>query len=259
MKTERLGEWGEKLKSELEALEELQALDLKTLDVQKELQAIPENLEAMRTEVEHIAALLEKEKERLQEAEEWRLERDKDIAAQNALLTKSKTKLQTVRNEKEQKAAQREIETIRKNIQDREEEAIKVMEAVEQYRSAIDDHTREFGELEAQLHASEEQAKARMAELEALIGQGTATRNEIAGRVSQQTLRLYDRIRKRLGRAVVDAKDGNCLGCNMEILPQVYNELQRCDKIYQCANCFRILIYHPKEVESDDAATSGDE
>lgn len=243
------------MKSELDALEELQSLDLKTLDIQKELKAIPENLEAMRSEVNHIATLLQKEKERLREAEEWRQERDKDIAAQNTLLSKSKTKLQTVRNEKEQKAVQREIETIRKNIQDREEDAIKMMEAVEQYRSAIEDHTREFAELESHLHASEEEAEVRIRELESVIGQGTEKRDEIASRVSQQTLRLYDRIRKRLGRAVVEAKDGFCLGCNMEILPQVYNELQRCDKIYQCANCFRILIYKPKEAEPETAET----
>ena len=245
------------MKIELDALEKLQSLDLKALDVQNELKAIPENLEAMKAEVDHIGALLEKEKERLKEAEEWRLERDKDIAAQNALLTKSKSKLQTVRNEKEQKAVQREIETIRKNIQDREDEAIKVMEAVEQYRSAIEDHTREFGELESHLHASEEQAKVRMAELESVIGQGTSTRNEIAGRINTQTLRLYDRIRKRLGRAVVEAKDGICTGCNMEILPQMYNELQRCDKIYQCANCFRILIYKTPETPSDAPNAAG--
>ncbi len=244
------------MKSELEALEQLQALDLETLDIHKELKALPENLEAMRSEVEHIAQLLEKEKQRLREAEEWRLERDKDIAAQNSLLTKSKSKLQSVRNEKEQKAAQREIETIRKNIQDREEEAIKVMEAVEQYRSAIEDHTREFAELESHLRASEEESKARMIELESVIGKGTEKRNEIAGRISVQTLRLYDRIRKRLGRAVVEAKDGYCLGCNMEILAQVYNELQRCDKIYQCANCFRILIFKQKPQETTEESGS---
>jgi predicted nucleic acid-binding Zn-ribbon protein len=234
------------LKSELDALEELQSLDLETLEVRKELKAIPENLEAMRSEVEHIGSLLEKEKQRLKEAEEWRLERDKDISAQNTLLGKSKNKLQSVRNEKEQKAAQREIETIRKNIQDREEEAIKVMEAVEQYRSAIEDHTREFAELEAHLRASEEESKARMIEVESIIGKGTERRNEIASKISPGTLRLYDRIRKRLGRAVVEAKDGFCLGCNMEILAQTYNELQRCDKIYQCVNCFRILIFKPQ-------------
>jgi len=241
------------LKSELAALEELQHLDLKTLDLHNEPKGIPENLEAMKAEVGHIASLLQKEKERLEEAEQWRLDREKDVAAQNAMLAKSKVKLQTVRNEKEHKAVQREIDNIRKNIQDREEEAIKVMEAIEQYRSAIEDHTREFGELEAQLRESEEQAKARMADLEEAIGKVNSRKGEITARVSPELLRLYKRIHKRLGRAVVEAKDGYCMGCNMEILAQAYNELQRGDKLYQCANCFRILVFKPKE-ESEEPA-----
>ena len=116
------------MKSELAALEELQTLDLETLELHNELKSIPENLEAMKADVDHIASLLEREKERLEEAEEWRQDREKDVATQNSMLGKSKTKLQSVRNEKEQKAVQREIDTIRKNIQEREEERQAAME-----------------------------------------------------------------------------------------------------------------------------------
>ena len=58
------------MKSELAALEELQSLDLKTLDLQNELDGIPENLEAMRAEVAYISSLMDKEKERFNEAEQ---------------------------------------------------------------------------------------------------------------------------------------------------------------------------------------------
>jgi uncharacterized protein len=239
------------LKSELAALEELQALDLETLELHNELKSIPENLEAMKEDVNHIASLLEREKERLKEAEEWRLEREKDIASQNIMLGKSKTKLQSVRNEKEQKAAQREIDTIRKTIQEREEEALKVMEAIEQYRAAIDNHTEEFAELEKHLTESQKEAEARMADLESAVAKVSSRRSEITARIPKDMLRLYERIHKRLGRAVVEAVDGCCQGCNMEILAQTYNELQRGDKMYQCANCFRILIFKPKEPEPE--------
>ena len=235
------------MKSELVALEELQSLDLKTLDLHNELKTIPETLQEMKEEVDHIASLLEREKERLREAEEWRLDREKDIATQNDMLGKSKSKLQAVCNEKEQKAAQREVDAVRKNIQDREEEALKVMEAIEQYRSAIQDHTKEFAELEAQLKESEARGKARMDELQAAINKVESRRSEITSRIPEKTLRLYERIHKRLGRAVVEAVDGFCTGCNMEILAQMYNEIQRGDNMYQCANCFRILIFKPKE------------
>ena len=250
------------MKPELAALEELQTLDLETLEIHNELKSIPENLEAMKADVDHISSLLQREKERLEEAEEWRQDREKDVTSQNGMLTKSKTKLQSVRNEKEQKAVQREIETIRKNIQEREEETLKVLEAIEQYRAAIENHTQEFAELEKHLTESQEQAAVRIADLETLVAKVSSRRSEITARVPKDMLRLYERIQKRLGRAVVEAVDGYCQGCNMEILPQMYNEIQRGDKMYQCANCFRILIFKPKveapeeEAKEESAAPS---
>ncbi len=240
------------MKDELASLEELQLLDLEVLQKRKELEAIPENLEAMRGDVAHVGEILKREKERLEEAEEWRQQREKDVALQNDLLGKSKAKLQASRNEKEHKAAQREIDTIRKNIQEREEETIKVMEAIEQYRSAIEEHTKEFAELENQLKESEEEGKARMAEIEGGIGSTETRRGEIVARIPEKTLRLYERIHKRLGRAVVEAVEGHCTGCNIQILAQMYNEIQRGDKIYQCANCFRILIFKPQEEPEEE-------
>jgi predicted nucleic acid-binding Zn-ribbon protein len=241
------------LKNELASLEELQTLDSETLKYRQEASAIPEDLTAMRGDVAHVGEILEKEKEHLAEAEQWRLDREKGIVSQNQLLTKSKAKLQLARNEKESKAAQREIDTIRKTIQEREEETLKVMDAIEQYRVAIEKHSGGFAELEKQLADSEDAAKARMAVIEKTIGKTEARRAEIVAKIPVKTLRLYDRISKRFGQAVVEATEGHCTGCNIDILAQVYNELQRGDKLYQCPSCFRILIYKGKT--DDDGAT----
>ena len=231
------------MKNELAALEELQSLDLEILEHRNELSAIPKNLEAMRADVAHVGELLEREKERLSEAEQWRSEREKEILLHNELLAKSKVKLQAARNEKEHKAAQREIDSIRKTIQEREEEALKVMEASEQYRKAIEEHTKEFGELESQLKASEVEATARMAEIETTIGGTTKNRADLAAVVPTKTLRLYERIHKRIGRAVVHAVKGHCTGCNLDILPQMYNELQKGESIRLCPTCERIIYW----------------
>ncbi|MCP4678651.1 MAG: hypothetical protein GY854_24690 [Deltaproteobacteria bacterium] len=236
---------------ELVSLEELQTLDLEVLEKRKELRAIPENLEAMRSDVAHVGDILEREKNRLEEAVVWREQREKDVALQNELLAKSKAKIQAARNEKELKAGQREVDTIRKNIQEREEEALKMMEAIEQYRAAIKEHNSEFAELEKQLEESEQAGQTRMREMEIEIAKTDAHRNVLVERVPEKTYRLYQRIQKRLGSAVVEAEDGHCTGCNIGILPQMYNEIQRGDKIYQCANCFRILFFKPKVEEEE--------
>lgn len=238
------------------ALEALQSLDLKVLHYHNELTEIPKNLEAMRNDVAHVGELLEKEKARLTEAEQWRDGREKEIALHNDFLNKAKSKLMSARNEKENKAAQREIESIRKTIQEHEEETIKIMEAIEQYRSAIEAHTSEFGELETHLKESEDEGKSRMDKAAKAIQEQEARRHELASRVSTKILRLYERIYKKLGRAVVEAKDGTCQGCHMDLSPQMYIELQRGDVLHQCPSCRRLLVYKPPVEEIDPEAVS---
>jgi len=231
------------VQNDLAALEALQDLDLQNLDLRKELSGIPETIEEMRKNVAHIGEILERERVRLKEAEEWRRDREREVLIQNEMLIKSKTKLQASRNEKESKAAQREIDIIRKNIQEREKEAIEVMEAIEQYRVAIEEHTREFGELEQHLRETEEEGAARVAQVEARIGETASKRADLAARVPKALLGNYERIHKRLGVALVEVVDGSCTGCNMGLPPQMYNELQRGDKLFNCPWCFRILVY----------------
>ena len=229
------------MQDELVALQDLQSLDLENLELRKRLGAIPGELEALRGDVNRVSELLERERQRLADAEKWRLDREREIALKNELMQKSRTKLQGARNEKESKAAQREIDAIRKSIQDCEQEALEVMEVVEQYRKAITGHAAEFAELELHLQSREREAGEEMAGIEARIEEWEARRAGLAARVPPPILRRYERIQQRLGLAVAEVEGGYCKGCNMELLPQAYIELQRGDKLVQCSNCNRIL------------------
>jgi hypothetical protein len=228
---------------DLAALLELQKLDIDNLELRKTLQGIPENIEETRRNVAHIGEILEKERQRVADSDAWRRERERDVEIQNELLGKSKAKLQAARNEKENKAAQREIDTIRHTIQEREKEVLQVMDAIEQYRVAIEEHSREFTELEVHLKAVEDEGRVKMAEVEKKIGETGAKRTELASHVSAPLLRQYERLHQRIGVAVVEAADGKCTGCHMNLPPQQYNELMRGDKLFTCPACVRILVY----------------
>jgi len=244
---------------DLAALLELQRLDLDNLELRKTLQGIPENIEETRRNVAHIGEILEKERQRVTDAEAWRRERERDVEIQSELLGKSKAKLQTARNEKENKAAQREIDTIRRTIQDREKEVLQVMEAIEQYRVAIEDHSREFAELEVHLKAVEDEGSVKMAEVEQKIGETGTQRAELASHVSPPLLRQYERLHQRIGVAVVEAAGGKCTGCHMNLPAQQYNELIRGEKLFTCPACVRILVYRKptSEEPQPDANSAG--
>ena len=125
----------------------------------------------------------------------------------------------------------------------------------------IEDHSREFAELEEHLRSAEEEGRVRMAEVETRIGETSQRRAELSCRVPPQLLRQYERLHQRIGVAVVEARDGRCTGCNMALPAQQYNELMRGDKLFTCPACVRILVYR-KSVEepppdADGAGTAG--
>jgi predicted nucleic acid-binding Zn-ribbon protein len=52
---------------------------------------------------------------------------------------------------------------------------------------------------------------------------------------------------QRRGIAVVEARDGSCLGCNMQLPPQLYNSLFRGDDLITCPHCQRVLVLRREE------------
>ncbi|UCD32982.1 MAG: hypothetical protein JSV38_03655, partial [Desulfobacterales bacterium] len=83
-----------------------------------------------------------------------------------------------------------------------------------------------------------EQGKERLAELE-------NDWESVSGKIDSGLLKTYDLIKERnKGRlAVVPVKDAVCHGCNVNLPPQLYNELYRGDTLKFCPNCQRIIYW----------------
>lgn len=246
------------VQQELASLQSLQTLDLQNFSTQQELDDIPKAIKEKQQNVEFMRNLLQKDKGRLDEAENWRVETERDLQLQGDMLANSRNKLQAARNERENKAAQREIDSFRKRIADGEKEMLKILEAIEQCRLAYEEHAREFSELEAALHIEEENAKTRIAELQARVDDSAAERTSLAAKIDTPLLRRYERIQSRLGRALVEVVDGKCTGCHFTVLPQLLIELERGEKIISCTNCKRMLYLKPNEPADAGDTDAGD-
>ncbi|HEX9079063.1 MAG TPA: C4-type zinc ribbon domain-containing protein, partial [Desulfuromonadaceae bacterium] len=68
-------------------------------------------------------------------------------------------------------------------------------------------------------------------------------REEITKHLPANVLKRYNVLREqRRGQAIAFARDGYCLGCNMNLPPQLYNSLFRGDEMISCPHCQRVLI-----------------
>jgi hypothetical protein len=68
-------------------------------------------------------------------------------------------------------------------------------------------------------------------------------RKNVSGLVDSQLFKKYLVIKEQHqeGLAVVPVKDAVCHGCNVNLPPQLYNELFRYDSLKFCPNCQRII------------------
>jgi predicted nucleic acid-binding Zn-ribbon protein len=225
------------VRQQIALLEQLQQIDLQILESEKKLRKIPEDLSQVKAQMEEL------------------YENDRAIEMQQELLAKSKSKLATARNEREANAAQREIDTIRRALSEREEEAIHILEVVEQTSESIKQKEEMYEKLQEAFKGMEVESRRKIDAVEDEKTKLEADRKSISRKIDEPVADMYEKIKKRHPRAVVAATRGTCGGCHMMLPPQVYNLIQRQDRILQCPSCYRIVYYD----EDANSGKGGDE
>jgi uncharacterized protein len=233
---------------QLVALAKIADIDAEALRADTELRDIPQRMGSLQSDVKKLGELLAAEKQQLVDADKLLAAQQEEIDNSNRNLANSKAKGARIRNTREADAVERELETNRRLLKEREGERDTLRDAISKRRSSVEKHEREFGELEK--FASEEQAKAdaRLAELNQVRDRILAGRSELAVKVPADVLRRYEMIRaKRQGIGMAAIKEGSCSGCFVVLAPQQVISLQRGEAFDQCPRCQRIL-YSPEAI-----------
>jgi uncharacterized protein len=116
---------------------------------------------------------------------------------------------------------------------------------------AGEDAERRVRKAEADLRESEQAVNAERKRILALHGENKklldaamAERAKALEPVPEEFRILYERIAKRHnGTAVAEAREGQCRGCGMRVLPHIAEELRREDneEVFRCESCGLIL------------------
>jgi predicted nucleic acid-binding Zn-ribbon protein len=244
------------LKQQLQLLEELQRHDARLQEQENVLKTLPEKLQTLKNDLAKFEALLLKERAGLAETEKFRRDLEGQLKTDENNIARSKSKLTQVKTSKDYMAAQREIETTRKMLADREEELLKLIEVVEAAKKTIAGHENDIAELRGHVATEEQSTETRLAEVRAQTAGARTERDAIASQVKPDVLKKYSTIRLRRGLAVVPVLKGVCQGCHMSIPPQLFNLLQRGTSIEFCPQCARIIYW--SELMKDKELEAGE-
>jgi uncharacterized protein len=231
------------LKKKLDMLEELQEVDqlIDTLKgaqagLQAELSGINQGVDAAREDVAVVEASLAQ-----LESEKGELEATHAAELEN--ITRSETNMKEIKTNKEFQAVGREITAARKQVTDIEERLLQKISQIEELSSELAAKKSRCDEL---AENSAQRVVAKQAEIDKIqsdIDTDVERREIVAKGLPASLVKKFSILREqRRGRALAIARDGYCMGCNMHLPPQLYNNLYKYEELLACPHCQRILI-----------------
>jgi predicted nucleic acid-binding Zn-ribbon protein len=238
------------VRDQLVALAKLAAMDASTRDLDKELTAIPARIDALRADVQTLETLLAQERQQLEEARRLEARQEEDLRERADALARARSKVGRSTNMKEADAAEREVDSVRHLIRDREAELERIKATIAQKAGSLAAKEKDFEEARALFIEEERQAKERLEALNAERDGVLHGRDEIVKRVGPALMKRYDRIRTQRDTAVAVIETNTCSGCRMAFPAQYYIELQRSEELMDCPQCRRIVI-HKRLLGSD--------
>lgn len=179
-----------------------------------------------------------------------RREKERDIEEEREKVERAKAKLMAIKTNKEYYAMLKEIDQTKRATGSREEELLAVLTRYEEAEKRYGETKAEAEEVGARYRERMVDVEARMAEYDRRIAEEAARKAEVASGIEPALVRRFEMIfDRREGLAIVPARNQSCTGCHMNISPQLFNLLQREDRIYSCPNCNRIIYFEGAETE----------
>jgi predicted nucleic acid-binding Zn-ribbon protein len=142
------------------------------------------------------------------------------------------------------KALQHEIANAEAEVAKADDRQLEVMMAAEEVELRVKIAESRLKEAEQAVAAERKEIQAQGAEKNKQLEAATAEREKIIVPVPEDLRELYARIAKRHnGTAMAEARDGQCRGCGMRVLPHILQELrtETNEEVYRCESCGLIL------------------
>jgi len=220
----------------------LQNRQQKIRQIQSEIKTIPQQRQGLESQLAASVAALNALKGKGQQLEMDRKRLELDAGTRRESINRLKTQQYETRKNDEFRAMGNEIERYEKEIQSIEDQELELIDQAEKLKSELateekkaagarDSSNRQIADLEAK-------GKTLDAQLQAL----TAERTELAAKVDEDLLELFERLFVSKGdAAVVGLEHEVCTGCHMKVTTQTAHRVKNGKEIVSCEQCGRIL------------------
>jgi len=228
---------------------ELQKLDLRIMEISDIRRKIPDRLHAAEAPLREASTILGDAKIAVEAAVKERRSHEKDLEMHEAQTEKMKSHAASLKTNKEYQAHLFEVELANKKRGDIEEKILLCMEKVDQVQRTVAETQAKVTALEAAFAKEKNVLDEQECTLASELTEVETAYREAAAKVEKSLLDRYNQIKvSRKEQALAAVRDGLCLGCRLQIPPQLVAQVKRSDDLHVCPYCRRMLYWEGEPV-----------
>lgn len=240
-------------KEQIVALVNLQQIEIETSSVKTKISNVDQRLEKLDDRLHDFKQVIEKQESVINELNQKYRDYETDVRMNLDAIKKSEAKLSSVKTNKEYQAFLKEIDDIKEKNSKLEDDMIDFLDRIEAAENTLNTKMAEYSELQTRLNVEKETIQKETEEGKRQLEDLDAQLKTVAAGIDAALLATYNKVKALQNNAVgiVAVIDAVCQGCNMNIPPQMYNELQRGDSLKKCPICDRIIYWKNENKRSE--------
>jgi len=231
------------IKEQIKNLARLQDNETGSQRIKADLNNISGYLESLDLRLETFKNEIKNNESVINEVKKTYRSLESDVKKNLSGIKKSEEKLRAVKTNKEYQFSLKEIDDLKANNSEIEDEMIQCLDRMDELESIIEKKDNDYLNLSRQIILEKEAVQKKEATGRKKLEDINKQNNEIAALINPELLEKFFKV-KSLNKnnvAIAAVENAICSGCNLNVPPQMYNELQRFDSLQFCPFCHRMI------------------
>ncbi len=231
-------------KPEIATLVKLQDAETEIVRLREVIDAVEKKKEKLASRLAQFEIALAQNKAAFDAAEKSCREHEFEIKVVDERIVKSNETLRNVTTNKEYQLLLREVDDNKKRKDLLETQLLELMDERDKSKGIVEESQKEYTLLAEQIKAEQAEVEKQTTEDRKRLVAHLKRQEEIGSSLDTRLLTMFRKISKmNNGSAVSQVRDRICMGCFMNVPPQMYIEVQRGNELISCPQCSRILYY----------------
>ena len=237
----------EELKKKFDNLVKLQEVEIETASVQARFAGFPRLLADLDARLKASEGAVTLASGRLSEIQQAYRVQEADAKVIQSRIVKSEEKLRSVKTNKEYQSSLKEIDDLKRSLSAVEDRMIAFLDEMDQVAASVATKEDEVKLLSREIEEEKEQIRQSTLSAQERLDRLNDERAKIIAVIEPDLLKVYETVKQNSGGvAIAVVRNAVCLGCHVNLPPQMFHDLLHFDKLLVCPHCER-LIYPPPE------------